>query len=202
VSTNARPGTYTASGVSYRQPGPCPRNGSRAITLDGAAGYVSGPTATQTNPAPFSVEIWFQTTTTRGGKLIGFADVRTGQSGRYDRHLYLANNGQLYFGVYAGAVRTFTGPSAYNDGRWHHAVATLSPTAGMALYVDGAVVATDANTKTAENYAGFWRIGGDNVNGWTSQPASFFLAGSLAYPAVYTVALTAVQVRARYLAGT
>lgn len=35
VSTNARPGTYTASGVNYRQPGPCPRNGSRAITLDG-----------------------------------------------------------------------------------------------------------------------------------------------------------------------
>ena len=44
--------------------------------------------------------------------------------------------GRLLFGTYTGARSFITSPASYNDGQWHHAVATLGPN-GMYLYVDG-----------------------------------------------------------------
>lgn len=203
VSGNSRPGTYTAGGVTYGATGPCGRDTpNRAITLDGSSGYVSGPTQSQAGPAEFTVEVWFKTTTTRGGKLIGFGNLRTGQSASYDRHVYMSNAGSLLFGVFPGAVRTVVSPAGYNDGAWHHVAASLSGTAGMALYVDGALVAANPAIKTAQNYTGFWRVGYDHLNGWTTPPSSFFFAGSLAFAAVYTSALSAEQVQSHYVAGT
>lgn len=78
------------------------------------------------NPNVFTVGIWFRTTTTRGGKLIGLGNLATGSSTNYDRHISMSNAGLLYFGVYPNAVRTVNGWTAYNDGQWHQAVATLS----------------------------------------------------------------------------
>ena len=201
TSGNNRPGTYTASGVTYNQPGPCPRDTGRAITLDGTTGYISGPATAQPGPGAFSVEMWFKTTTTRGGKLIGYGNSATGNSTNYDRHVYMSNTGQVYFGVYPNTVKTIATTTAYNDGAWHHIAATLSPTAGMALYLDGQLAATDTTTTTAQTYTGFWRIGDDNLNGWTNQPTSTFFAGSLAYTAAYTTVLTPTQIRDHYTAG-
>ena len=45
------------------------------------------------------MEAWFKTTTTAGGKIIGFGNRSTGNSTSYDRHLYMSNTGRLYFGV-------------------------------------------------------------------------------------------------------
>jgi hypothetical protein len=203
TSGNNRPGTYTATGVAYGQPGPCPRDTAKAITLDGAAGYVSGPATAQAGPAAFTIELWFKTTTTRGGKLIGYGNKPTGSSTNYDRHIYMSNSGQIYFGVYPNAVRTISTSTttAYNDGRWHHVAASLSPTTGMALYLDGKLVATDTATTTAQAYPGFWRIGQDNLNGWTAIPLSTFFAGSLAYAAAYSTVLTPTQISDHYTAG-
>jgi hypothetical protein len=201
TSGNTRPGTYTATGITYSQPGPCPRDTATAITLNGSAGSISGPATTATAPATFTIEMWFQTTTTRGGKLIGYGNVRTGSSASYDRHLYMSNTGQVYFGVYPNAVKTISTTTAYNDGRWHHVAASLSPTTGMALYLDGQLAATDPATTTAQAYSGFWRIGQDNLNGWTAAPTSTFFAGSLAYTAAYTTVLTPTQISDHYTAG-
>ena len=170
VSGNNRPGTYNTSGVTYGAAGPCPRDARKAITLDGSSGYVTTG-STVANPSTFTEEIWFKTSTARGGKLIGFGNSRTGSSGQFDRHVYLSNAGTVIFGVYPGAVRTVVSPRAYNDNTWHQAVATLAPSGnanpGMRLYVDGALVASDAATTTAESYTGYWRIGYDNLSGWT-----------------------------------
>ena len=202
TSGNNRPGTYTRRGVTYNQPGPCPRDTARAVTLNGTTGYISGPATTQPAPTTFTVELWFQTTTTQGGKLIGYGDAFTGNSTSYDRHVYMSNTGQVYFGVYPNAVKTIiTTTTTYNDGTWHHVAATLSPTAGMALYLDGQLAATDPTTTTAQAYSGFWRIGDDNLTGWTNQPTSTFFAGSLAYTAAYTTVLTPTQIRDHYNAG-
>lgn len=204
VSTGTnRPGTYGPAGVTYGTTGPCERDTpNRGITLNGSTGYVSGPNSTQTNLNNFTEEIWFKTTTTRGGKLIGLGNLRTGGSASYDRHLYMDNSGAIYFGVYPGLVRTVNSRTGYNDGNWHHAAASLSSTAGMALYVDGALVATDPATTTAQNYAGYWRIGYDSNGGWTNSPASNFFAGSLAYAALYTSVLTADQIQSHFVAGS
>jgi len=198
ISGNGRAGTYQGT-ITRTAAKACARDTGGSARLNGTNNYISTATSVA-NPAVFTVEVWFNTTTTTGGKLIGFGNAQTGTSNTYDRHVYLTNSGQVVFGVYPNAVRTVTSPSFYNDGAWHHAVATLS-TAGMALYVDGTLVASDPAVTTAQAYAGFWRIGFDNLNGWTSQPSSSYFAGSLAYAAVYTTALTATQVKSHYVAG-
>ena len=87
------------------------------------------PNAAFSNPTVYSEEAWFKTTTNRGGKIIGFGNSQTGNSGSYDRHVYMQDDGRLVFGVWTGQTNTITTPSAYNDGDWHHVVATQSGTA-------------------------------------------------------------------------
>ena len=70
-------------------------------------------------------------------------------------------------------MNTITTPAAYNDGLWHSVVATQSSN-GMVLYVDGAEVGTNPQT-AAQDYTGYWRIGGDTT--WGS--SSSFFAGTL-----------------------
>lgn len=204
VSGNGRAGAYSLLGVTYGAAGPCPRDGHRAITLDGLTGSISGA-ATPTNPQTFSLEIWFRTTV-GGGKLIGLGNLATGPSSSYDRHLYLTDSGKLTFGVYPGAVRTITSPASYLDGAWHDAVATLGPSTdpnpGMRLYVDGALVASDPTTTSAEANSGYWRIGYDNLAGWgPTQPTNFHFTGSLAFASTYTYVLTPAQVSGHRRAG-
>ncbi|MET4094253.1 hypothetical protein ABIB51_001167 [Arthrobacter sp. UYCu712] len=193
-------GTYRGSMTSDTTTArACPRDPGGTYTLNGSTSYVSTPTL-RAGPNTFSVEIWFKTTTA-GGKLIGFGNAQTGPSSSYDRHLYMSDTGRIVFGVYAGAVKTITGPLPYNDGAWHHAVATLSA-AGMNLYLDGQKVAADPTTTTAQAYNGYWRIGYDNLAGLApTQPTNFFFKGSLRFAAAYTTALTPAQITTHYNAG-
>ncbi len=174
-------GTYVGS-PTLDQVGPLVMP-SKSITLNGSSQYVTSNTS-MTGPQVFTLLIWFKTTTARGGKLIGFGNAKTGNSSNYDRHIYMTNAGTVVFGVYPGAVKTIVSPLAYNDGKWHMAAASLSA-AGMYLYVDGASVGTPLLTVTsAQSYSGYWRMGEDNLNGWTSSPTSFYFAGSIAEAAV------------------
>lgn len=166
-----------------------------ASTFAGSSTAPAVSGAVSAAPSTFSLETWFRSTSTRGGKLVGFGNVRTGSSTRFDRHVYLQNDGRLTFGVYAGARRTVTSPAAYNDGQWHQVVATLG-SGGMQLFVDGSRVAADPTTTTAEPGDGFWRVGGDTVSGWPQAPTSAALAGDLDEVAVYPTVLTAAQVSA------
>ena len=43
----------------------------------------------------------------------------------------------------------------------------------MTLYVDGKQVGTNGGTTGAQAYTGYWRIGGDNLNGWAADGAYF-----------------------------
>jgi trimeric autotransporter adhesin len=66
------------------------------------------------------------------------------------------------------------------------------------LYLDGAKVASRTDVITAQGYTGYWRIGGDNLNGWPNQPSSFYLNGNIDDVAIYGKALTATEVRSHY----
>jgi PKD repeat protein len=140
--------------------------------------------------------MWFKTTTTDGGKLIGFGDKQTGLSGNYDRHVIMLNTGQLQFGVWTGSANTILSANSYNDGNWHYMVATQGSD-GMTLYVDGVAVGTNPQTQ-AQPYTGYWRVGGDVTWGGTN---SNYFAGSLDEVAVYSSELTAAQVQVHYAAG-
>ena len=170
-----------------------------AATFNGSTGYVSNAN-TITSPATFSIEVWFKTTTTAGGMIAGFGSAVTGASGNYDRHIYMNNAGQIYFGV--SSNQTVHTTVNYNNGSWHQVVATIGP-AGTMLYVDGALAASSASlTASSQTYSGSWRVGYDSLGGWTSAPSSNYFAGSLAEASFYGTQLSAARVAAHYAAAT
>ena len=195
ASGNGRAGQYVGS-VVLGQAGAITGDPNTAVRLAGTSpsdGYVTPlSTTASTSPRTFSVELWFKTASTTGGKLIGFGSARTGTSASYDRHVYMTNSGRLVFGVWTGQATTITTTASYNNNAYHYVVGTMGP-GGMALYVDGALVGTNPNT-TAQAYNGFWRVGGDQLHGWPSQPSSLFFKGTVDEAAVYSTALTASQV--------
>jgi hypothetical protein len=194
-------GAYRRPGLTLGTPGPL-GDGDTAITLDGSGGYDTAPTPV-TSPAALSVEIWFQTTTTRGGRLIGLSHDPSGTSTTYDRNLYMSDAGTLVFTVAPGGVdpQAIVSPRAYNDGRWHLAAATFGR-GGTALYVDGELVAADPAATVAQDFTGYWRVGYDNLRFEPHAPTSESFAGSLDEAAVYDYPLSTEQVRAHFDAGT
>lgn len=152
-------------------------------------------------PRQFAIETWFQTNSRSGGKIVGFGNSQTGSSGNNDRQIYLSGSGQLTFGVYPGVTKTLTASGTYNDNKWHHVVASLSD-AGMQLFVDGELAASDASVTAGEAYQGYWRVGGDRMSGWPNQGTSTYLNGTIDEVAIYPTALSAEQVASHYRAGT
>ncbi|PWJ56040.1 PKD repeat-containing protein [Quadrisphaera granulorum] len=150
-------------------------------------------------PQTYTTEAWINTTTTKGGKIIGFGDSKRDYSSSYDRHVYMTDDGRLVAGVYDGSIRAVTSTKSYNDGQWHHVVATLGAN-GLSLYVDGVKVASNGAATQAQPFHGYWRIGGDNVSFWPNQPTSAGFAGSIDDVAIYPTALTGAQIRAHYAA--
>ncbi|WP_329519542.1 LamG-like jellyroll fold domain-containing protein [Spirillospora sp. NBC_01491] len=182
-----------AAGATRGQTGAIAGDDDKAVQFNGTSTGTSGSGAAPT-PGGFSVEAWVKTTSTTGGKIIGYGNKAAGASSSFDRHLYLSNDGRVLFGVYPGSVKTVQSAAGFNDGKWHHVAGTLDGQAGMKLYVDGAQVAADADVTSAQAYAGFWRVGGDGLGGWTSAPTSGYLNGAIDEAAVYPQALTAAQV--------
>ncbi|MET4052518.1 signal peptidase I [Frigoribacterium sp. PvP054] len=197
ASGNGRAGTLT-QGATIRD-GTCAAGNSPFVRLDGVSGQITTGESL-VGPQVFTVETWFRTTTTTGGKLISFGNSQAGASTQYDRHLYLTDKGTLIFGVYNAGYFSIESPRAYTDGAWHLATVTLGPS-GMVLYVDGASVASSTQS-AAENFRGYWRIGYDGMNGaWPSMPTSRYYKGDLDDTTVLDVASTPAEVSARYSAG-
>jgi len=172
-----------------------PKDKSLAVSV----GVVNGNTSAAA-PNTFSVEAWVKSTSTSGGRILGFGN-GTGQnaSTTVDRQLYLAPNGKAMFGV--GAAKTaIASTSAINNGAWHYVVGTYAPgNNNMKLYVDG--VLQGSATVATVNLTGIWRAGAEQLTGWPGNPTDFYYEGSLDELAVYTTALSAAKVQAHYTAG-
>lgn len=175
---------------------------STAATFDGATQYAWSDEMIQ-GPKVYTVETWFKTTTTQGGKIVGFGNGRPQSnsgnpslSSSYDRQIYMTNGGQLIFGAYNGSTATVQSSSAYNDGQWHQAVGTQGP-AGMTFYVDGVKVGQNSVSGN-QDYVGTWRVGYDNLNGWPSRPSANYFQGTIDDTAVYPTVLSPNQVVNHY----
>ena len=220
TSGNARTGTYNPNAAAFTRNIVGALNTdtpNRAATLNGTTACINTTSTTATAaPAQLTEIVWFKTTTTAGGKLIGFESPRTGvavqgSGGNYDRHLYMDGAGKVWFGVRNGSNIAISSPTALNDGLWHMAASTMGAT-GMVLYIDGTSVGTNANT-VGESTTGWFRAGCGNLAGWgaswtgantpttstaTTQNRQF--AGSLDEVAVWQTALTAAQIRELFIA--
>ena len=197
TSPAAHPGTYY--GVpSFGQTGPIvAETRDKAITTSTTLVTAN---ASAIGPVSFSVEAWLKTTSTSGGRLIGFGDAATNVlSTITDRQLYLAPSGKIMFGI-GTAKTTIASAGLLNDGTWHHVVGTYAIGAGgMKLYVDGKL--SSSGTAIADLPTGYWRAGGEQLTGWTGNPTSNYLVGSFDEVAVYTTALSSTRVLAHYDAG-
>lgn len=205
ATTTGLNGIYQ-NGILRDTPGAIAGSTSTAAQLDGVDDYAYSDQL-RPGPASYTIETWFNTGTTSGGKIVGFGNGRPktnsgayAQSSSYDRQVYMENSGRIEFGVYNGGIQTIRTAASYNDSKWHHLVATQG-SAGLVLYIDGVQVGRNSTT-TAQDYQGTWRIGGDNLNGWPNRPSSSFFAGAIDETAIYDRPLTIAQVVKHYqLAG-
>jgi hypothetical protein len=170
-----------------------------ALSFNGTSQYVS-TSASFTNPSAFTLELWFKTNTSAGGRLIGFGDAATGASTNADRTIYMTNAGNLKFGVDPGTKHYVTSTSTYNNNAWHHVAATFG-SGGMHLYVDGASSGTPDSNTSAGNYTGYWRMAYDTLSGWNSAPTSNYFSGNLDEVKIYSRELSATEVANEYTAG-
>lgn len=150
----------------------------KEIELDGDLNYIH--TNTQfNNPTIFTLSSWFKTITNTGGKIIGFGELQTGFNNNHDRNLWLDSTGRVQFGVISGGdIRIIGTTTSFNDGQWHQASAQLS-SAGMKLFVDGILVASNPSYTTPSSLTGYWRIGFDKLSNWPNAPATQHLQGAL-----------------------
>jgi hypothetical protein len=120
--------------------------------------------------------------------------------------LYMTSNGRLGWGEWNLPLRLdpWVNPTteraaaltagSYNDGRWHHVVATFGPGSGLKIYVDGVLAANDPAKDHSATFAGRLRIGGDSLTGWPGAPGGSFFAGTIDEFAKYPYPLTPLQV--------
>ncbi|MDP9081610.1 MAG: DUF2341 domain-containing protein [Bacteroidota bacterium] len=199
ISGNGNTATLKFTGASVANPSTSAdrySTATSAYTFDGVGQYIT--TATNYSFAQssvFTLSLWFKTTTTSGGKLIGFEN-QLGGGGQFDRHIYMNNSGQLYFGMYNGGTFTINSANSYNDGVWHHVVVTVGASNGSIMYVDGTSVASSAAMNLPENDSGYWIIGGGQLSGWPSTHTSNYFAGQIDDIGVYSNEQTAAQVAA------
>ena len=192
VSGDRDTGNYSSSGVTYGAAGVASGLG---VALTGGQVIAGQP---QAAPSSVTEEVWFNTTSTAGGAIMGFGDSSTGANSNTDRIVYMTANGHLDFGSNAGQTNVIQSGAAYNDGNWHLVVVTQGPD-GMHLYVDGKQVAS--NTVTGhQTYLGYFQLGGV-VNNWPNATAAAF-TGTIDDAAMYVSELTAGQVLSTFSAST
>jgi hypothetical protein len=197
-------------GITLGAPGALLNEPSTAASLNGASTARLYSTNRTWGDDRLSVEAWFRTSSTQGGRIVGFAANTAGTSSAYDRHLYVTNDGRVTFGAWTPSEgpgpdqpkgpRTLASPAGLNDNQWHYVVGTLGPD-GMQLFVDGARVGSRSDTTVGDNFFGYWKVGADNLASWPNRPASDSLTGQLDEVAIYHTVLTPAQVAAHYTAS-
>ncbi len=200
-SGNSRHGSYGGT-ITYRQAGALTRVPGYSVLL-GSSGRLIAGTTTISNPRTFSAELWFKTSTSSGGRLVGFESTRNQTSATYDRYVFMRNDGRLVYGGWSnGGTTMITSPLSYNNGVWHHMVITARPIVGSSLlsanlYVDGVRVAT-GNTTAPRNFTGYWRAGYGLITAVSGAPSSAAFEGNIDNFAVYTSELSATRVEIHY----
>jgi hypothetical protein len=196
ASGNDDSGNYSATGISYGASSPIENASGQGVTLDGASGQI---VASQpiTNPTTYSEQLWFNTTTTQGGYLMGFGSSPSGTSVNKDRQIWMSDSGQLNFGINTGSPLSIQSPASYNDGQWHQVVATEGFD-GLNLYVDGQLVQNVTTSSAPKSYLGYWRVGYEDASGWNGSPTNSHFTGTISDAAFYNDELSDGQVITQY----
>jgi len=190
ASGSGNTGTYQ-TGTTLNQSGVIPSDG-KAVLFNGTSGYMSTATSmTLTNS--HSISVWFKTTSATKMGIFGFENAQTGTgSASYSSSLETETDGRLTFYFWNGSTSyTITTTATYNDGNWHHIVASIG-LQGTQLWVDGSLVGQNTSVTSSGSFAGYWRLG-------HNKRAGAYFNGTLDNVAVYKEQLTSSQVAGLYL---
>jgi hypothetical protein len=181
LSGNGNPGTLNG-GVTTGVAGAILSDPSdHGMSLDGATGYISVPTAAVLHPGDtFSLECWFKYAAGNVTLIVG---------GVGDYNIAVNGNGALLFQKDFTAVLAVSA-NGYNDGAWHHAVWAKAGV-GNAFYIDGGPIYPSVTNATIVASSHAIILGAET-------DLSVKLAGSLDEVAIYSYALTAAQVLKHY----
>jgi PKD repeat protein len=178
-----------------------PADKDAAFSFNGSSTATLATSSAAAAPNTFTQEAWFSTTSRTGGRVMGFANAKSGNSSTYDRQVWMDAQGRVNFTVNTTVLwiftqqRTVTSTASFNDGKYHHVAAAMSP-AGMVLYVDGKQVGARTDTTAGQSYNGYFRVGSDKAFGGSNT-----FTGSIDEVAVYPKALSAAQVAAHATGG-
>jgi hypothetical protein len=166
-----------------------------AASFDGSSGFIYEPTIVTPTNAPFSIELWYQTSTPTGTAVGAFnlsTVAATPLSATFSGAIYVTTAAFL-----AGFVNGTTNgipidTVVSNDGSWHHAVLAYNGTGNVRLYRDGVQVATasPAGPQAYSAYAQMGCSGNAARGGWFN--------GRLSYVAIYNKLLVASDVTTHF----
>jgi hypothetical protein len=184
----------TATATTRGVPGAIPGDRDTAMGFDGSRSVVATGSRMQ-GRQQFAIEAWIKTTSTSGGTIMSFGDAGTGDSTVSDRDIYMDAAGRISFGTGANGYTGVKSSASFNDGRWHHVVASLDRKS-MALHVDGVTVGSRSDYVSARDFVGYWRIGGDR-----SQLGHGYFAGSIDEVAIYDRPVSVALAKGHYDVG-
>lgn len=168
------------------------RDGDRAVQFGSGADYAMVGSTLNFSAAAYTVEGWYKTTQATSGVLLIGMRPSNGDSGNFSFELQPNGTLRYYHDGNVGQQSIYS-PLAYNDGAYHHFVATYA--GGTAsLYVDKVLVGTrtgGANTGEGSNI----KIGRLGV---ASAPTAEQFEGSLDELAVYDYALSAQRIAVHF----
>jgi hypothetical protein len=196
ASGNGLDGTYNGSptlGVTGALAG----DSNTSVTLNGTSQSVTVPyNAAMTTSTALSIEAWIKTTAS------GYTNV-------LDRDVlgdrvwqFRLNSGKLEFvkvGGTGGIVTASATTPLVNDGSWHHVAATYDGS-NIRLYVDGALVKTQAASGNLGTATPRFAVGVNNSGSGGS--AAGWFPGSVDEAAYYTTVLSDARISAHYTAAT
>lgn len=195
----------TSGGTTRGVPGAhTPRNPGTSFRFDGGQAVLHPSTMTVSNT--HSVELWFRTTSTQEGYLIGFEDPNVIPAWNYDRTV-LMDDGRIVVGNWTLVGRnTVTTPNRYNDGKWHHLVVTMAPGPifrgpTSTIFIDGAQVAQGETSSVSTSFRGQWQVGrGSRAGGSIFRPFPVEVAfrGDIDAVSIFDRALSPARVRAHW----
>ena len=175
--------------------------GIGALDCSGTAKSRAESDVAQTPVGDFSIEVWINSVSSAGGPIVTFGNKVGATSSKVDRVMYMGTNGKIYFGTLAKSRQFTVSELPVNTGAWRHVVGTMSTSAGLTLYVDGAQTATEQKGTATSDFEGYWKVCGDNTSGWPGNSGRPAFTGTVDDVAIYPKALSAKEVLDHYEAA-